>query len=165
MRAAFVRAEQLRLLDMQAIDEALARAGRRPGPAILREVLRGYDPRWQATRSPLELRLLDAPAGRGLPEPEVNAWVDGRFLVDFLWRDQRLVVETDGNQIHGTEGARRRDARRDRALGLLGFTVLHVTHRELTANPAALVQTIRAALTTDAAMRRPNAAVVSLTGP
>ncbi len=148
VRAAFIRAEQLRLLDMKTVDEALARASRRPGPAILREVLRGYDPRWQATRSPLELRLLDAVAGRGLPEPEVNEWVDGRYMVDFLWRDHRVIVETDGNQAHGTDGARRRDARRERELRLRGFKVLRVTHRELTDDPTTIVQTIRSALST-----------------
>jgi hypothetical protein len=31
----------------------------------------------------------------GLPDPERNVRV-GRFTVDFLWRDQGLVVETDG---------------------------------------------------------------------
>jgi hypothetical protein len=35
----------------------------------------------------------------GVPEPEVNVRIDG-FTVDFLWRQQRLVVETDGYRYH-----------------------------------------------------------------
>ena len=147
VRAAFVRAEQLRLLDMAAIDDALTRATHRRGPSALREILRGYDPRWQETRSPLEQRLLDVHAGRGLPEPEINEWVDATYMVDFLWRDQRLVVETDGNQVHGTSGAKRRDARRDRALMSRGFRIIHVSRIELESNPDAVAAIIAQRLT------------------
>lgn len=50
VRNAWVRAEQLRLLDMAAIDRSLERAGSRRGARALREVLRVYDPRWERTR-------------------------------------------------------------------------------------------------------------------
>lgn len=142
VRAAFVRAEQLRLLDMRAVDDALRRAGSHPGAAVLRELLRCYDPRWQDTRSPLELRLLDALAGADLPEPTVDAWIESTWLVDFLWRDHRLVVETDGGQVHGTATARRRDARRDQALRRRGYDVLHFSFRELADAPQAVVASI-----------------------
>jgi hypothetical protein len=79
VRNAFVRAEQLRLIDMRAIDAALARTGpRHRGAGILHELLRGYDPRWERTRSVLELAMLDLVAEHSLPEPEVNAWIDER---------------------------------------------------------------------------------------
>jgi uncharacterized metal-binding protein len=96
VRRAFVRAAQLRLIDMAQVDAVLGDAGRRSGARALRELLKGYDPRWAQTRSELELALLDLLASLGLPEPEVNAWLLGRFLVDFVWREARLVVETDG---------------------------------------------------------------------
>ena len=35
------------------------------------------------------------------PNPEVNAKV-GPYTVDFLWRTQRLVVETDGYEFHSS---------------------------------------------------------------
>lgn len=132
VRAAFVRAEQLRVLDVREVDAALARAHpRRRGPSVLRELLRGYDPRWQDTLSGLELRLLDVVRAHDLPTPDVNAWIDGRFLIDFLWRRERLAVETDSARFHGTPTARRSDARRDRELRRLGLTVLRVTDRDL----------------------------------
>lgn len=153
VRAAFVRAEQLRLLDMKAIDAALARANRRRGPSVLREVVRAHDPRWQATRSLLELRLLDAITSNGLPAPEVNEWVGGRYMVDFLWREHNLVLEADGSQAHGTAGARRRDARRDRWLRLRGFTVMRTTWREVSGDAVSVVAAIRDALSRAAAPR------------
>jgi hypothetical protein len=36
----------------------------------------------------------------GLPQPAVNAAVHG-LTVDFLWRAERVVVETDGRGAHG----------------------------------------------------------------
>lgn len=147
VRAAFVRAEQLRVLDMREIDAALARTHpRRRGPAILREILRGYDPRWQDTLSGLKLRLLDIVSARGLPAPDVNAWIDGRFLIDFLWRGERLAVETDSARFHGTPTARRSDARRDRELRRLGLTVLRVTDDDLDERPDAVAARLTRAL-------------------
>ncbi len=131
VRRAFVRAEQLQLIDMDEINGALERAGRRRGPSILRGLLRAYDPRWQETRSGLELRMLDIVRDHGLPQPAVNAWVAGRWEADLLWSDQRLIVEVDGGVVHGTASARSHDAVRDRALRRLGYRVLHVNEAEL----------------------------------
>jgi len=131
VRRAFIRAEQQRLIDMGQIDEALERAGRRRGSSVLRGVLRAYDPRWQQTRSRLELLSLDLVRDHGLPQPEVNAWLAGRWEADLLWREEGLVIEIDGDGVHGTPGARARDAVRDRALRRLGFEVVHVSEAEL----------------------------------
>ncbi len=133
VRRAFIRAEQLRLIDMQEIEGALERAGRRRGAAILRGLLRAYDPRWQATRSGLEVRMLDIVRDHALPQPEVNAWIAGRWEADLLWSAERLVVEVDGGVVHGTVSARSRDAARDRALRRLGYRVLRVAERDLEA--------------------------------
>jgi len=146
VRRAFIRADQLRLLDVEEIDAALERAGRRRGPAILRGLLRAYDPRWQATRSGLELRMLDIVRDHGLPQPEVNTWVAGRWEADLLWADQRLIVEVDGAGVHGTQGARGRDAVRDSALRRLGYRVMHVTEAEL-ASSAGVGRRVGRALT------------------
>ena len=144
VRNAFVRAEQLRLIDMTAIDAALARASaRRRGPHILRELLRGYDPRWEHTRSGLELAMLDLLAARGLPEPEVNAWIDDRFMVDFLWPDRQLIIETDGAATHDTPTARRADARRDRALAGLGYRVLRIAAADVPRSGDAVAAALR----------------------
>ena len=47
------------------------------------------------TRSEAERRFLELIRAAHLPEPEVNVRV-GRWEVDFLWRDLRLIVEFDG---------------------------------------------------------------------
>ncbi len=78
------------------------------------------------TRSELERRLLKAIVKAGLPRPEVNERV-GRHRVDFLWREQRLIAETDGRRFHGHPIAIERDHRRDAELQLLGYTVLRFT--------------------------------------
>ena len=51
------------------------------------------------TRSELERRFLRLCRRHRLPTPEVNARI-GPFIVDFLWRDRALIVETDGYRFH-----------------------------------------------------------------
>lgn len=148
VRSAFVRAEQARILDVRALEAALTRATRRRGPTLIRELLRGYDPRWQATRSELELMMLDLLSAHHLPAPEVNAWLANHYMVDFLWRRERLVVETDGAAFHAGERAQRSDARRDHGLSRLGFRVARFGYREVVGDPARVALTIRAYLGT-----------------
>jgi very-short-patch-repair endonuclease len=68
----------------------------------------------------------------------VNARVGG-IEVDFLWREQRLIVETDSWRHHGDRSAFERDRARDAHLQSLGFRVLRFTHRQLTAEQTAVV--------------------------
>ncbi len=154
VRAAFVAAERLRLLDMAAIDAALAASGGRTrGAQVLRELLRGYDPRWSQTRSDLELAMLDLLAARDLPAPQVNAWIGDRYVADMLWSDPRLVVEVDSDRYHCTPSARRADARRDHDLRRMGYRVLRVTERELLERPARAAARIARALATPTSAR------------
>lgn len=81
----------------------------------------------------------------GLTPPEQNAKVDG-IEVDFLWREQRLVVELDGWRYHRTREAFEHDRERDQALARSGHRVLRFTHRQLTERPDEAARTIRAAL-------------------
>ena len=137
VRNAFVRAEQHRLIDMTAIDACLKRSGRTRGARHLREVLRVYDPRWEQARSTLELEFLSLATAAGIPEPEVNAWINDRFLVDALWRSRRLIVEVDSRRFHDIPSARRNDARRDHTLRAIGYRVLRVTDEDLATRPEA----------------------------
>ena len=146
VRRAFLAAERARIVDIDAIERAIERGKGRRGARVLREVVDAYDPRWQETRSELELMMLDALAGSGLPEPEVNVWVASRFIVDFLWRAQRLAVETDGSWAHGTANARRADARRDQTLRRMGLTVLRVSYTDVSRRPGDVVARIATAL-------------------
>jgi very-short-patch-repair endonuclease len=85
------------------------------------------------TRSELEeafLRLCDE---FGLPRPNVNTVIEG-MLVDFVWRDARLVVEVDGYGFHRSRRKFGTDRERDVLLKLAGWEVLrfaeeHITYR------------------------------------
>ena len=73
----------------------------------------------------------------GLPEPEVNVRV-GSHLVDFLWREQRLIVETDGFRYHRGRQAFDDDRSRDLELRLLGFEVIRLSAPQIRDQSAAV---------------------------
>ena len=68
------------------------------------------------------------------------------FVADFLWPDQRLIVETGGFRHHGTRSAFESDRERDVRLGLLGYTVARFTHRQVNDEPEAVAAAVRALL-------------------
>ena len=77
------------------------------------------------------------------PETQVGI---GPFRVDFLWRPERLIVETDGYGSHGGSIAFEDDRARDNRLAELGYEVRRFTHRQLTAEPAGVARLIRSRL-------------------
>jgi very-short-patch-repair endonuclease len=97
------------------------------------------------TRSELEARLLALCRRHRLPRPVVNARV-GRLTVDFLWREQRLIVELDGWESHRTRSAFEGDRARDARLKVLGYEVVRFTWRQLASDPVRVAGTIRALL-------------------
>jgi very-short-patch-repair endonuclease len=109
------------------------RPGRR-GSGLLARVLAEHAPGSTRTRSDLEELMLSLCRSSGLPEPEVNRQIEG-YLVDFVWRDARLIVETDGWQAHGTRSAFERDRIRDAHLIALGWRVVRITARRLAREP------------------------------
>ena len=82
------------------------------------------------TRSELERIFLALCRRHHFPQPEVNARV-GPYEVDFLWRDRRLIVETDGFSHHGDRAAFERDRARDAQVQSRGFRVLRFTYRQV----------------------------------
>lgn len=97
------------------------------------------------TRSDLERDFLRLCRRYGLPAPEVNILIDG-MTVDFLWRDARLVVETDSYATHGGTIAFEDDRQRDMRLRRLGYSVHHFSERQLELEPAAVGADVAAAL-------------------
>ena len=143
------QAEVLRLFDGRNVDDALDRAGPRRGAGILRAILDTYEEP-ALTQSEFEELVLALCREANLPAPSVNAWItlgDGvSYKVDFLWRAQRLIVETDGRQVHSTRKAFERDRLRDQRLTLAGYTVVRFTWRQVVDNPRGVAKALRTLL-------------------
>lgn len=86
------------------------------------------------TRSELEEAFLALCRRGGLPDPEVNVHLHG-YEVDFLWRQQRRIVEVDGYAFHSARGVFERDRRKDVDLELAGFPVTRFTHHQVVYEP------------------------------
>jgi very-short-patch-repair endonuclease len=97
------------------------------------------------TRSELEDVFLALCRDHGLAEPEVNVRV-GSFTVDFLWRRQRVIVETDGYRYHRGRIAFEEDRDRDLGLRALGYDLLRFSHTQVTREPERVVSAVRSAL-------------------
>ena len=80
-----------------------------------------------------------------IPPPESNVKL-GRHEVDFLWRDRRLVVETDSFTYHRGSIAFEDDHARDLDLRYRGYTVLRFTDRQIEEEPDRVVADVARAL-------------------
>lgn len=97
------------------------------------------------TRSDLEADFLALCRRHRLPAPEVNVRL-GRWTVDFLWRDARLAVETDGFAYHRGSVSFEDDHSRDLELRAQGFAIHRFTGRQLRAEPERVAADVCAAL-------------------
>lgn len=97
------------------------------------------------TRSDLELDFLRLCRRHGLPAPEVNVKL-GRWTVDFLWRRQRIAVETDSYAYHRGRVAFQDDRARDLELRRRGYAVHRFSENQLNERPEEVVADLRAAL-------------------
>lgn len=147
LRSVVEAAAVSRTLDVPEVDRILGR-GRRRGAPVLRKLLQA----WRETsptprlRSRLEARLAAASAEAGLPRPECNVILrlgSERFEIDLLWREQRLAIETDGEETHGTAVAFQRDRRRDQVLVAAGYRTARVTWLQMKLEPAQVLDRIR----------------------
>jgi predicted transcriptional regulator of viral defense system len=146
------QAEVLRVLDMSAVEDLLARRYGQPGTRRLGELLGAGHVGRDIPVSELERRLVGLCRTLGLPLPEVNVWVPlpgEEIEVDFLWREQRLIVEVDGFETHRTRQAFQRDRRRDQLLRLHGWEVIRFTWDDVTRRPSHVANVIRTLLHTD----------------
>jgi very-short-patch-repair endonuclease len=153
LRGFVEQAAILRVLDVPQIDRILAR-GRRRGAPRLRAALdawRGDADITPDVRTRLETRLLTALVEGGLPRPQCNRKMklEGRRIeVDFFWEEQRLAIETDGEETHGTRVAFQRDRERDQRLVAAGFRTARITWRQVEKEPGLVVDRIRRMLQT-----------------
>ena len=136
----FDQAEIAEVFDLKAIDDQLARNPTRPGAKAVRRVLNehyiGRTPTWSEN----EEALLAITRPLGIPDPDTNQFVildDGGppIRVDFVWRDQRVVIEADSEKWHLTRQRFETDRQRDQRLIAAGWTIIRTTWKQMTRRP------------------------------
>lgn len=144
LERAFDEAEYLRL-DWHSAQPIQGRKG----AGLISSVLAVHTPGATRTLSELEERFLAFCAQHRFPQPAVNDGIEG-YLCDFVWRDETVIVETDGERAHGTARGRRRDPVKDADLQIAGWRVVRVTWERLFGEEEALAEQLRRLLATPA---------------
>jgi predicted transcriptional regulator of viral defense system len=139
------RAEALRLTSPTTLEELTRRYPRSKGVGNVKRLIEHHRIVETDTRSPLERQFLTLLDANDLPRPLVNQ-PENAITPDFRWTEQRLIVELDGFETHGTREAFERDRARDRALLAAGWRVARVTKRQLEQSPHELAAELRAML-------------------
>jgi very-short-patch-repair endonuclease len=135
--------------DLREMEDLLKRSHGRRGVARLRNVLARGDLGSDVPASGLERRYRELCAQAGLPAPEVNRYIllgDEYHRVDFLWRKERVVIETDGNRYHSTGWQRARDHDRDALLTQHGYRHARIAEDTITEDPSQAIATARSLL-------------------
>ena len=140
LERAFDQAEILEVLDLTAINDQLARNPTRRGAQACKQVLAthyiGRTPTWNEN----EEALLAITRSLKLPDPETNQFIvldDGgpAIRVDFVWREQRVIVEADSDKWHGSKQRQEIDRRRDQRLTAAGWRVIRTSWRQMKHQP------------------------------
>jgi very-short-patch-repair endonuclease len=97
------------------------------------------------TRSDLETAFLALYRRHRIPPPEVNVKL-GRHEVDFLWRQQRLIVEADSFLYHRGSISFEDDYARDLDLRSAGHTVLRFNDTQFEEEPERIAADVAHAL-------------------
>jgi very-short-patch-repair endonuclease len=145
LEALLNQAEIRELTHYPALD-ALARAnpGHR-GAAKLQRTLSSYHAGSDIDRSDLEILFAETCRAHDLPTPRINQPVAGKE-VDFLFADERLIVEVDSWRYHKTRRAFEDDRARDVLTTAAGYRTLRFTDRQLTGRPEHVANAIHAVL-------------------
>jgi hypothetical protein len=135
------RAEELELFDLRAVDDLLTRTKGHPGHGRLQRGLELYRPA-PFSRSGLELRFLELVEQAGLPKP-VTGFNELGHELDVYWPRERLVVELDIYETHGSPAAFERDRLRQEDLLLDGIRMTRVTGPRLKREPRKVIERVR----------------------
>lgn len=149
LERAYDQAEMMGVFNLRALEDQIARHPTRPAACAVKSVLEEHYVGSTGTWSVLEEAFLALCRRLGLPAPSVNRWIDlgdGGTMIqaDFVWFEQRVIVETDGRRVHGTHQARERDPRRDQRAIVAGWTPIRTTWRQVTRRPRELEPTLLA---------------------
>jgi very-short-patch-repair endonuclease len=128
------------------LGEVHDRLHRRPRSRLLRSVITDHVAGSTITESEAEELFLALVWRAALPRPELQVTLWGRRR-DFLFREQRVVVEIDGRQAHDRDGAFERDALRDAEVVINRHRPLRFTRRAVKFDRAYVELALRAVLT------------------
>jgi very-short-patch-repair endonuclease len=132
-----------RRLTRREIEAVLGRHAGRRGAARLAAIL-GDESAMTITRSRAEKAFLKLIRDARLPVPEANVRL-GPYSPDFVWREQRLIVELDSYGFHGGPEAFQNDREKDFFYRGAGFDVLRPTRAHVIHQPAVvLVRVVQA---------------------
>jgi Protein of unknown function (DUF559) len=149
-----VQADKTGDLSWPALARILRRRRGRKGAGRLKRIAAEIDPRAVETLSVTEIDFLALWRETGLPLPAVNVLVEGH-LVDFLWPQQKVVVETDSWGFHGDRPTFERDHQTDVDLVAAGYDVHRATYKMLDRDPDPFIANVRRALRTRTASSSP----------
>jgi very-short-patch-repair endonuclease len=135
-------AERLQLCREADLRAVAASHRGRAGAGALSGLLDEHAIGTTATRNEFEERLLALCRRYRFPQPEVNVPLLD-YIVDFLWRSARLIVEADGRATHGTRRAFQEDRDRDGRLAVAGYLVVRFTWWDVTRRPGVVASRIR----------------------
>jgi predicted transcriptional regulator of viral defense system len=140
----FDQAEIEGALNIRAVEDQVRRNPTRKAAKTVKAILAEHYIGSTATWSKLEERFLELARSAGLPQPEVNTFVmlddgDPPIRGDFVWRAQRVIVETDGFGTHKTRQAFERDRRNSRRLLVARWKPIRTTWRQLEHEPRDVV--------------------------
>ena len=143
LERAFDQAEIMGEFDLGAIEDQLRRNPTRPAAGKVRALLKEYYIGEAPTESELEEIALELCRVLDIPKPLVQRWLtlpDGGppLRPDFMWPEQRVILEADGDRVHGTRQARERRNERDQRLIVQDWAPIHASWRQLKWRPEEL---------------------------
>ncbi|HMI80693.1 MAG TPA: DUF559 domain-containing protein [Solirubrobacterales bacterium] len=150
----FVQAYKREGFSWPRLARILQRTRGRRGAGKLRRIAIEIDPEALETKSISEVDFLALCREANLPTPAVNVLVAGH-LVDFLWSEQKVVVETDSWSHHGDRPTFEKDRQTDVDLIAAGYEVHRATYKMLERNPGPFLNNVRRALHTRTASTFP----------
>ncbi|MBK5289216.1 MAG: DUF559 domain-containing protein [Acidimicrobiia bacterium] len=139
----------LTLVDPSRVARDMGTRGRRRA-TVIRSILEARGDGFVAPASVLEQEFVDLITAGELPQPDrqVDLGDDDGWIgrVDFLYRDSRIVIETDGKEHHTALLDRMADADRDRRLTAAGWRVLRFAWFDIVHRPEWTLDRLRAAM-------------------
>ncbi len=128
-----------------SLDDLADVPARNPRHRAAKRLLPFVTARRGPTRSDLEDAFVEFARRYGLPDPEINACLNGRE-VDALFREQRIIVELDSWEFHSDRASFESDRSRDADLLATGYQTLRVTDERFKQDPEHEARRLRAIL-------------------